>query len=51
MIAPGNVWAPAPYDLVQADRPDCYDHGGVEHADNWGAYFFFGGPGRSEVCR
>ena len=52
MIAPGNVWRPVTDDrLFSVEKPGCYLHGGLERADNWGDYFFFGGPGRSEACK
>ncbi len=52
LIAPGNVWRPVTDDrLFSVEKPGCYLHGGLERADNWGDYFFFGGPGRSEACK
>jgi hypothetical protein len=52
MISPENMWQPITDERVfSVERPDCYLHGGPEHAENWGDYFFFGGPGRSEACR
>ncbi|KAK9072897.1 hypothetical protein SSX86_009332 [Deinandra increscens subsp. villosa] len=35
----------------RASRKDCYDVTmGDNDVDNWGTYFFFGGPGRNENC-
>ena len=36
---------------VQISLTDRQKNDPFEHADNWGDYFFFGGPGRSEACK
>ncbi|KAK9069846.1 hypothetical protein SSX86_010242 [Deinandra increscens subsp. villosa] len=37
--------------IPQASRKECYDVTlGNNDIDDWGTYFFFGGPGRNEKC-